>query len=155
MPTTANTKTKPANAKRKAKTTSEPKAEAQDLQATETIIRPFKDFYPSELNPRKKYDPLALAELAASIYSQGVLQSVVARETPEGLEIAAGSRRFLAVKKLVEEGRVPPNFPIPVQVRVLSDLELLDIATAENVARQDMHPVGRSRRLRRAGRFGR
>ncbi len=139
--TTSNRKSKATKAKSKAKATSEPGAESQDLQATETLNRPFKDFHPSDLNPRKKYDPVALAELAASIYHNGVLQSVVARETPDGLEIAAGSRRYLAVAKLVEEGRVTENFPIPVQVRVLSDLELLGIATAENVARQDMHPL--------------
>ncbi len=139
--TTSNRKSKAVKSRGKAKGESEPKAEAQDPQATETLNRPFKDFYPSKLNPRKKYDPVALAELAASIYSQGVLQSVVARETPEGLEIAAGSRRYLAVQKLVEQGRVTENFPIPVQIRQLSALELLDIATAENVARQDMHPL--------------
>ena len=139
MPATATRKTKPKEAtKPTAKETNTAEAEAR---GTETVLRPFKDFYPSELNPRRRYDEAALSELAASIDAKGVLQSLVARATPQGLEIAAGSRRYLAVAKLVEQGRVTSNFPMPVQVRELSDRELLDIATAENVARQDMHPL--------------
>ena len=143
MPATTNRKTKAKEAKPKlnAKETREAGAEARDLQTPETVLRPFKDFYPSELNPRNRYDERALAELAESIFDKGVLQSVVARATPQGFEIAAGSRRYLAVAKLVEQGRVTEDFPIPVQIRDLSDLALLDIATAENVARQDMHPL--------------
>lgn len=112
---------------------------AQAPKPTETVLRPFKDFYPSQLNPRKCYEKQALAELVKSIFDKGVLQSVVACETPQGLEIAAGSRRYLAVARLVQQGRVTPNFPLPVQIWELRDRELLDIATAENIARQDMH----------------
>ena len=100
---------------------------------------------PSNLNPRKTYDAGKLEELAASILNKGVLQNLVARPGKgDLLEIAAGERRYRAVTLLIEGGKLEPSYELPVRVQVMSDLELLTLATTENVQRQDMHPLDES-----------
>ncbi|WP_339096223.1 ParB/RepB/Spo0J family partition protein [Deinococcus sp. VB142] len=110
---------------------------------------PWKQIDPSPLNPRKKFDEAALRELAIDIERKGVLQNLVARPRSTGrYEIAAGERRYRAVSLLVtgfEEGgvrhQVTADFQLPVLVRELSDRELLEVATAENVQRRRMTPM--------------
>ena len=102
---------------------------------------PVSALFPSPLNPRKSFDLTRLQALAESIAAQGVLQNLVVRSRGNIYEIAAGERRYRAVMSLVEAGRLAPTFELPVVVRILSDLELLEIAMSENVKRADMHPL--------------
>lgn len=108
---------------------------------------------PSQLNPRSTFDEEHLAELARSIAADGVLQNLTVRPAAgeEGkYEIAMGERRWRAIGLLVAghpelpaaiAGVPAAEYPIPVTVRELSDLDLLRLATVENVQRQDMHPM--------------
>lgn len=109
---------------------------------------PHSSIHPSPLNPRKRIEPEALAELAESIRAEGLLQNLVVRKAYEDLkdldghyEIAAGERRWRAIAQLVEAGHLPADHPVPVTVRDLSDLQLLQLATTENLARADMTPL--------------
>ena len=112
---------------------------------------PLSEIRPSPLNPRKKFDEAALRELATSIYQEGLQQNLVVRPHPErhGLyEIAAGERRWRAMTLLATTGlnvgtEDAPHWltwekdhPVPVLVRNLTDLDLLRVATAENVQRR-------------------
>jgi ParB/RepB/Spo0J family partition protein len=85
-------------------------------------------------NPRHHFDKQALDELAASIKTHGVLTPLLVRPSDGHFEIAAGHRRYRAAKAagLTE---------VPATVRELSDLELLEILTIENLQRQDVHPL--------------
>src|SRR5690554_2382648 len=57
---------------------------------------PVSELRPSALQPRKTFDPEALAELAASIKEKGVLQPILVRPVTDGYEIVAGERRYQA-----------------------------------------------------------
>jgi ParB/RepB/Spo0J family partition protein len=102
---------------------------------------PHNQLKPSPLNPRKGFNESKLAELADSIAEKGVLQNLVARKKGKGFEIAAGERRWRAVQLLIDQSKVPADYALPVRIQKLSDLELVMLATTENVNRQDMHPL--------------
>lgn len=110
---------------------------------------PHSSIRPSPLNPRKRIEEEALAELAESIRAEGLLQNLVVRQVGTAkkvaFEIAAGERRWRAIAQLVEAGHLPGDHPVPVTVRELSDLQLLQLATTENLARADMTPLEEAR----------
>lgn len=88
--------------------------------------------------PRRTFDPKALADLAASIKEQGVLQPVLVRPVsgPDGAshEIIAGERRWRAA-------RLAGLTEIPVLVREVDDEQGLALALIENLQREDLNPV--------------
>lgn len=59
---------------------------------------PLADIDPSPDNPRKDFDEEQLAQLAASIAAQGLLQPIVVRAKGARFEIVAGERRYRALK---------------------------------------------------------
>lgn len=99
----------------------------------------------SPLNPRKRFDADQLDDLAESILQEGLLQNLVVRPNGDGFEIAAGERRWRAIGQLIAAGQVEPDFPIPAAVRDLTDLQLLQLATTENMNRADMTPLEEAR----------
>ncbi len=96
----------------------------------------------SPTNPRKRFDPKDLADLAASIQAQGVVQPIVVRRRGDiGLvsgvqtyEIVAGARRVRAAK---QAGLAA----IPAMVRELGDAQVVEIQIIENLQRKDVHPL--------------
>lgn len=108
------------------------------------LTLPLSALTPSGLNPRTHFDEAAIAELAQSILEQGVLQNLMVRPHPdrEGVwQVVAGERRYRALQSLLAEGKIDEDYPVPVVVREVDDHELLLLATAENVQRQDMTPL--------------
>ncbi len=94
---------------------------------------------PNGRQPRQSFDDARLAELAESIKARGVLQPVVVRPLAGGgFELVAGERRLRAAKLAELE-------TIPALVRDTEDWERLDLALAENMARQDLNPVEAAR----------
>lgn len=105
---------------------------------------------PSPTNPRKRFDPQALAELADSIAEHGVMQPLAARPNPlhaEGdgrppYELVCGERRWRACGLLIEQDRAYPSAGhVPVLVRDYTDAQVLALQALENVQRQDLHPL--------------
>lgn len=79
-----------------------------------------------------------VADLAASIESQGLLNPPLLRETGDGpFEVIAGQRRVLACRQL---GWVE----MPSLVRQLNDTEALAASLSENVQRADMDPLDKA-----------
>lgn len=94
---------------------------------------------PNPRQPRRDFDTVALAELAESIRTRGVLQPAVVRGLPGGrYELVAGERRMRAA-------RLAGLDSIPAMVRDADDWERLDLALAENMARQDLNAVEEAR----------
>ncbi|MBQ3636929.1 MAG: ParB/RepB/Spo0J family partition protein [Clostridia bacterium] len=85
--------------------------------------------------PRRIFDPDALAELADSISRDGLLQPVLVRRTPAGrYEIIAGERRFRAAKLAgLDE--------LPVNVIEADDAKAARFALVENIQREDLNPL--------------
>ncbi len=86
---------------------------------------------------RARFTKEALAELAASIAKVGILQAIVARPlagSGSKFEIVAGERRYLAAK----QAGLPAA---PVNVRELSDDEVLEVQLIENLQREGLHEL--------------
>jgi ParB family chromosome partitioning protein len=87
--------------------------------------------------PRWVFSEAEVEELAASIREKGVLQPILVRPAP-GLpgewEIVAGERRWRASQKAGL--RV-----MPVLVRELNDIQVLEIAVIENVQRANLNAI--------------
>jgi ParB family transcriptional regulator, chromosome partitioning protein len=80
-------------------------------------------------------------ELAASIASVGLLQSLVVKKEPRGkYAVVAGKRRLLALSQLATNGTVEPAMEVPCRV-VPADADLPGISLTENVVREPMHPA--------------
>src|SRR4051794_8534043 len=93
---------------------------------------PLELIRPNSRQPRRNFDEGALSGLADSIRSRGVLQPIVAAPIAGGhYELVAGERRLRAAKAAGLE-------TIPAVVRQADDCERLDLALAENMARQDL-----------------
>jgi ParB family chromosome partitioning protein len=100
---------------------------------------PLELVKPNPQQPRRNFDEAALAELAESIRTRGLLQPIVARALPGGeYELLAGERRLRAAKLAELE-------MIPAMVRPAGESERLDLALAENMARVDLNPVEEAR----------
>ena len=106
---------------------------------------PLSKLQPSEGNPRKSFDQKAIEGLAQSIKTDGLLQNLVVAK-PEGRKrkfpIISGERRYRAMLHLIQQGDLPKDVSVPVEVRQgLSEEETLRIATVENVQRVDLSPL--------------
>ena len=98
---------------------------------------------PGRYQPRSKMDPESLAELAASIGEQGVMQPILVRPVDGGrFEIVAGERRWRAAQQAgLRE--------IPALVRSVPDQAALAVALIENIQREDLNPLEEARGLQR------
>ncbi|MDJ0784297.1 MAG: ParB/RepB/Spo0J family partition protein [Desulfosarcinaceae bacterium] len=89
---------------------------------------------PNRYQPRQAFREEELAELAASIEAQGVLQPLLVRRAAHGYELVAGERRLRAAK-------LAGLTNVPVLVRDISDKEMLEISIVENIQRENLNPV--------------
>lgn len=102
---------------------------------------PLTRLHESPTNPRKTYSAAAMAELADSIRSQGLLQPIVVRpsitatfDTDELFEIVFGHRRFRAAT-------MADMAEMPCIVRAMSDAEVAQAQLHENLEREDVSPL--------------
>ncbi|UCH52515.1 MAG: ParB/RepB/Spo0J family partition protein [Pseudomonadota bacterium] len=118
------------------------------IEATHAEKEELKQL-PIDLLQRGKYQPRthmnadALAELAASIKAQGVVQPIVVRPLGAGgYEIVAGERRWRAAQQAGLE-------TIPAVVRRIPDEAAIAIALIENIQRENLNPVEEATALQR------
>ena len=102
---------------------------------------------PHPEQPRRHFDEEALAELAASIATRGVIQPVIVRRLASGrYQLVAGERRWRAAQKAqVHE--------IPALIRELDDRDVMALALIENIQREDLNPVEEARAYQRLAEF--
>ena len=85
--------------------------------------------------PRRYFDPQKLQQLAESILTHGILEPLLVRPlSDKHYELVAGERRYRAAKEI----RLSE---IPVVVRVLTDVQAIELALIENLQREDLNPV--------------
>ncbi|MGH8640315.1 MAG: ParB/RepB/Spo0J family partition protein [Burkholderiales bacterium] len=93
--------------------------------------------------PRTRMDQGALADLAASIKAQGVMQPILARPVGAGRsEIVAGERRWRAA-------RMAGLTTVPALVREVQDRHAIAIGLIENLQREDLNPLEEAAGLKR------
>ena len=105
---------------------------------------PVNAIRPGKYQPRTRMDEQALAELAASIKAQGVVQPVLVRPlergrepnngAPERYELIAGERRWRATQ-------MAGLSEIPALVREVPDNAALAMSLIENIQREDLNPI--------------
>lgn len=105
---------------------------------------PIEALSPGPDQPRKRFEPHALAELARSIETQGIIQPIVvspeptAAGKPRRYLIVAGERRWRAAQQA-------GLHQVPVVIRDVNHEERLELALVENIQRADLNPIEESR----------
>lgn len=116
--------------------------EAEPAAATQCEIALDK-LQPGRHQMRRYFDEEALAELAASIAAQGVVQPIVVRPLDgDRYEIVAGERRWRAAQRA-------GLAVIPAVVRHLDERSAMAVALVENIQRADLNPLEEADALRR------
>ncbi|MEP2186066.1 ParB/RepB/Spo0J family partition protein [Roseibium sp.] len=108
---------------------------------TTTEMTTYAKLLPPKDNQRKSFDKTALEQLAASIASVGVTQSLTVTKERGKFRIIAGHRRYLAIGILIEQGKAKDSFPIPVTIRTEKGTALEEIALAENALRENLSAI--------------
>lgn len=99
-------------------------------------------------NARRRFDPVALEELAGSIREQGVIEPLIVRpitfkrsspgvggsETVQGFEVVAGERRSRAAQ-------LAGLSAVPCVIREYSDADVLELTLVENIQREALGPL--------------
>ncbi len=91
--------------------------------------------------PRRVFTDAEIDELSSSIREKGILQPILVRPAPGQpgkYQIIAGERRWRAAQKA-------GLHQVPVIVRDLDDLEVLEIGIIENVQRADLNGIEEAR----------
>ena len=96
---------------------------------------PVSRIRPGKYQPRTRMDQQALAELAASIRSQGLMQPLLVRPVDrDRYELIAGERRWRAAQMAgLDE--------VPVLVREVPDEAALALSLIENIQRENLNPM--------------
>jgi ParB/RepB/Spo0J family partition protein len=101
---------------------------------------------PTPDNKRRSITQSSVESLAKSLTREGVLQPIVVRAHPEKdgwYEIRAGERRWRAAK-------LAGLTHIPAFIRSLDDESALSVTIAENLQRQDLHPLEEAATIQQA-----
>lgn len=95
------------------------------------------------LQARQTIDGPALARLASSVSSEGVIQPLFVRKIATGrFEILAGERRWQAAK-------MAGLRRVPTLIRNVSDASALAISLIENLHREDLNPIDQAMAIER------
>lgn len=110
---------------------------------------PLEEVVPGRLQPRRRFPPEALGELADSIRENGVVQPIIVQlGDNKKYEIICGERRWRAARQAGLR-------KIPVLVREATSTERLQLALIENIHRQDLNPIEEAQAYQRlAQEFG-
>ena len=99
------------------------------------VMIPVAQIIPNRFQPRQRFDPTAISELAQTIEEHGLLQPIVLRQyETDHYEIIAGERRFRAVNSLKWT-------EVPAIVEEMSDDETASMALIENLQREELSAI--------------
>jgi ParB family chromosome partitioning protein len=100
---------------------------------------PLGMIQPNPEQPRKRFDAESIEGLARSMADAGVIQPLIVRPLEDGrYELIAGERRWRAAQHAGLE-------TVPALIRNEDELQRMQIALIENVAREDLNPVEQAR----------
>ena len=100
-----------------------------------SLFLPISQVESCAAQPRKQFDPDALADLADSIRQHGIIQPLTVRKLQSGYyQILAGERRWRAA-------RIAGLSQVPVVVIEADDRKAMELAMIENLQREDLNPM--------------
>ena len=104
-------------------------------EAKGTLTLPLSQVESCASQPRKNFDPDALADLADSIAQHGIIQPLTVRRLQSGYyQIIAGERRWRAA-------RMAGLTEVPAVVIEADDRKAMELAMIENLQREDLSPM--------------
>jgi len=107
---------------------------------------PIDQIDPNPFQTRSQVNQEQLAELAASIAANGVVQPVLVRPLASGrFQLIAGERRWRA-------SQLAGKTTVPAMLRQVSDEQAMEITIVENLQRADLNPMEQARAFERLGR---
>jgi ParB family chromosome partitioning protein len=123
----------------------------QPVHAPGEMIRqlPVDQIDRNPYQTRSRFDETALAELAESIKTSGVVQPILVRPQASGrFQLIAGERRWLASQRA---GKTT----VPAIVKQVSNEQALEMTIIENLQREDLNALEQARAYERLSReFG-
>ena len=100
-----------------------------------SLYLPISQVETCSSQPRKMFDPDALADLADSIREHGIIQPLTVRKLQSGYyQIIAGERRWRAA-------RMAGLSQVPAIVIEADDRKAMELAMIENLQREDLNPI--------------
>ncbi len=110
--------------------------EVQTAQSSgNSILLPISQVEPGLNQPRKRFEPEALAELCESIQTHGIIQPLTVRRLSSGYyQIIAGERRWRAAK-------MAGLNEVPAMIIEADDRKVMELGMIENLQREDLNPV--------------
>lgn len=108
-------------------------------QTSGSVTLPISQVEPGLNQPRKRFDPESLEDLAQSIRQHGIIQPLTVRRLSSGYyQIIAGERRWRAAKQagLVE---------VPAIIIEADDRKVMELGLIENLQREDLNPAEEAR----------
>ena len=100
-----------------------------------SLFLPISQVESCAAQPRKQFDPDALADLADSIRQHGIIQPLTVRKLSSGYyQIIAGERRWRAA-------RMAGLTQVPAVVIEADDRKAMELAMIENLQREDLNPM--------------
>lgn len=115
----------------------EPQGRTRLVPSEQIVDLPVAAIQPNPHQPRRDFDDVALAELAASLKSTGLIQPIVVREIDSGFELIAGERRLRAAK-------LAGLTSLPAVVKVVDGFTQAQMALVENIQREDLNAIDRA-----------
>jgi ParB family chromosome partitioning protein len=94
----------------------------------------IEEVSPNPLQPRMRFDPGSIEELARSMKESGVIQPILVVAEGETYKIIVGERRWRAAQKAGLK-------KIPVLIRQIPKERQLEISLVENLHREDLNPL--------------
>jgi len=105
-----------------------------DIPAGGVSLIRIDDIEPNPDQPRREFDPEALAALADSIRQNGVISPITLRQTGDTYQIIAGERRWRAC-------RMAGVREIPAIVLNREEKDAYVLSLIENLQREDLNPI--------------
>ena len=100
-----------------------------------SLLLPISQVESCSTQPRKSFDPDALADLSESIRQHGIIQPLTVRKLQSGYyQIIAGERRWRAA-------RMAGLTEVPAIVIEADDRKAMELAMIENLQREDLNPI--------------
>ena len=104
-------------------------------QEKSSLYLPISQVESCAAQPRKQFDPDALADLADSIREHGIIQPLTVRRLASGYyQIIAGERRWRAA-------RLAGLTEVPAVIIEADDRTAMELAMIENLQREDLNPM--------------
>ena len=106
------------------------KEQKTDFLSARVRYIPINDIRPNPQQPRRRFDPEGLQELAASIAAYGILQPITVRQQGAVYELVAGERRWRAA-------RIAGLRQVPCLLARVDEEDAALLALIENLQRRD------------------